>query len=224
MIAEIPTNYLIVLAFLGLYAVDCLHLEDERHVVCICGSTGRVFAAVHPGRVTIIRGRILYLLPPLLPWMPLRRAGIDPSAHGSGIEAGPGDGPVLASAALAAIHAGCLLSILAFGGRTTALLAALAVMYIAAWSHAIYCWLRVRRFPASLLLQACLCPPNALNSVRRASLASPAPPLGEILRFHLSGQERTRFVNNARPLAEAASPGTSAALRQLLGLPVPTAQ
>lgn len=224
MMAEIPTHYLIVLVFLGLYAVDCLHLEDEQHVVCSCGSTGRVFAAVHPGRVTIILGKILYLLPPLLPWMPLRRAGIQSPVPGTGSDEGPGDGPVLATAALALVHAGCLLAILAFGGRTWSLLAALAVMYLAAVSHAFYSWLRVRGFPASLLLQACLCPPNALNAVRRAGLNSPARALDDVLRNHLSKSERLRFIENARPLAEAASPGTGASLRRLLGLPEPTPQ
>lgn len=224
MMAEIPTHYLIVLAFLGLYAVDCLHLEDERHVVCSCGSTGRVFAAIHPGRVTIILGKILYLLPPLLPWMPLRRAGIRTPGPSDGGDEGPGDGPVLATLALASVHAGCLLAILVFGGRTSALLAALAVMYVAAMVHAIYCWRRVREFPASLLLQAFLCPPNALNAVRRATLKSPARALDEVLRRQLSQLERHRFVENARPLAEAASPETGAVLRRLLGLPETTPQ
>jgi len=201
---DLPTHILISVALVGLYAVDCIVFLDGNFLVCRCGAEGRTFALVSPGRVTVIGGRIIYALPFFAPWMPLRRANIlSPLSPLENNNSGPGLTPVMLSLALTFTHAIAIATIFIFGNSTLALTIALAVIYLSSLAFSLYAVFMIQSVRMSHALSAMVCPPNALNLLRRAELDRRAISFNTSFSSFFSSKERLHAREQLIPLLNA---------------------
>ncbi len=198
-----------------LYLLDCLTRQDAAHLPGVSGSGGRVFAIVSAGRAVIVGGKILYMLPPHVPWLPVHRLAIA-GRHPPRSLAIP-DRAVVASGALFVIQAGVVVALLASGGDSRSMLAALAVLYGSALLAAVELRHQLPGLSRWRLLECLACPPNALNVLRHHTLRQTPAPLADIIGTSQCVSERMKMVDAVAGLQALLPESDSAALRAALG-------
>lgn len=204
---DLPISVLTACALLALYLADCFVLVEGDTVLCRCGSEGRPFALVSPGRVTIVAGRIIYLLPPLTPWFPVRRARFTPGAAAHGEGSTPGTPWVLLTICLSCSHLATTVAIAVWGGSNIALLIALGWLYLSTWTYCLLAALKSGGLPRTHLFSSIICPPNALNLLRRAVLDRRALDFAQVYRSCLSRQERHTAMKTLEPYTHSLQDG-----------------
>lgn len=204
---DLPISVLTACALLALYLADCFILVEGDTVLCRCGSEGRPFAVVSPGRVTIVAGRIIYLLPPLTPWFPVRRARFTSgqAVHAEGST--PGTPWVLLTICLTFGHLASTVAIAVWGGSNIALLIALGWLYLSTWTYCLLVALKSGGLPRTHLFSSIICPPNALNLLRRAVLDRRALDFAQVYRSCLSRQERHTAMKTLEPYIHSLQDG-----------------
>lgn len=215
---DIPTHVLIATAFAGLYAFDCVTLIGGEYILVKCGSEGRVFGVVSPGRVTILCGKIVYFLPPFHPWTPLRRVKINRTEVGAESQSSAGTPMVIASFFLFVVHAAALFLITALGSDTAVLLTSLAALYVSTAIFSVAASKKVNSVKISHAILVVICPPNALNLIRRSELDRRATNPISAFSGALSATERTRVANDLAPFFMAFPSVDYGALREAIGI------
>ncbi len=146
-----------------------------------------------PQRAVIIGGKILYMLPPHVPWLPVHRLAI--AGHHPPRSLAIPDRAVVASGALFVIQAGVVVALLASGGDSRSMLAALAVLYGSALLAAVELRRQLPGLSRWRLLECLACPPNALNVLRHHTLRQAPAALADIIGTSQSVSERMKMVN-----------------------------
>lgn len=197
---DVPTHLLIAAALVGLYAVDCIVLLDGNYLLYRCGSEGRPFEVASPGRVTVVRERIVYVLPLLSPWIPLRRASITPLPLQLESKGGPGLIAVLLSLAMTLTHAIAIAAIVLMGANSQILLCALSAIYLSSLAFSLFAAFRIHSVRLSHAVVGVVCPPNALNLLRRAEMDRQAVNFRSTFNNCFSSKERQAAREQLAPL------------------------
>jgi hypothetical protein len=175
-----------------LYVGDLLVLAPADHVFGVSGSSGRVARILPCGRGVIVAGKVLYLLPPMTPWLPVHQLDLRDVATGPG-PAAVADAPVLATMLVAAAMCTVLALLAVSGGHSGYVLGALILLYGSAFGLVITVGRSVR-VSIWRALECIVCPPNALNLLRRTTLAIGPHGLGVSIGSQQSMLERLRMA------------------------------
>lgn len=184
----------------ALYLSDCFVLSSARHLLGTSQTDGRILSLLSPGRVVIFRGKVLYLLPPLLPWRPVHRIALADGRPAPPPSVAPVTAHTTKAAGLLLLVA--TLGLVSMGARPMVTLSCLVVIYATGLASALVLRARLEGVGWLRVAQCTLCPPHALNLLRRSMMLQPPTALAHAVGASHTECELQRMRERVAPLGD----------------------